>query len=121
MLVLNVLNKKLSDSSLKEMSKYDVYKYYLTITNISTGIFTNRQIDLLSFILSSGIDPGKRGSNSIISNELGMSSQHISNIKAELIKNDYMNINGELHSYFVSLRNMIDSVDEIEISLKMKL
>jgi len=120
---LNLLNKRLSDKTSKDVSELQFYRYFLLILNESQGILTTKQLDMVSYMMSKGTSFKCKGSGilDIMNKELYMSKQHISNVRSQLIKKEIINEDGSLSKLFAPLVHLVDQKREIKLVLPMKI
>ena len=120
---LNLLHKRLSDKSYIEASELQFYRYFLLILNEAQGILTTKQLDMVSYMMAKGTSFKCKGKGvlKVMSKELYMSKQHISNVRSQLIGKEIINEDGELSKMFAPLVHLVDQKKEIKLVLPMKI
>lgn len=89
------LNNPTSPRSLnikKEVSQRAFWEYYLKLVNINNPFLSDREIDVLSYILTLNADKSvfARGNNQKIAKATGMSSQQLTSVKNSLMEKEFL-------------------------------
>jgi hypothetical protein len=94
------------DSGSRKVSKYEVYRYYFSIARLMFNLnLSDREIEYISCVFGNSLNINERGSTKVISEELGVSKQHVANIKSRLIEKGYLDVFGEFKPWFRSVRD----------------
>lgn len=109
------------DSGSKKVSKYEVYRYYFSIARLMFGLnISDRELEYISCVFGNDLDINARGSTKVISEELGVSKQHVANIKSKLIDKGYLDVFGEFKPWFRSVRDNLQG-DRFSFEINLEL
>ena len=112
---LNLNNKHITRdiNASKEVGELDFWHFYLKLINVNTPFLTDREVDVLAYILS--MDYNKpvfaRGNQTKIAKAVNMSKQQFSKVKDSLIVKEFLVGEREIypHPNFKSFQAFVKS------------